>query len=72
MTMPYKRTPGGGAPNSELEDPELEGPEPVDPELEGPEPAEGPETSLYPLCTPVGAQWGVLLFLINFCNNFSN
>jgi hypothetical protein len=31
MTMPYKRTPGGTAPNSELEEPES---------------AEGPETSL--------------------------
>ena len=67
MTMPFKRTPGGAHPILSLRTPE-----PVDPELEGPEPAEGPETSLYSLCTPVGAQWGVLLFLINFCNNFSN
>jgi hypothetical protein len=35
MTMPYKRAPRGTVPISELEDPE---------------PAEGPETSLYPLC----------------------
>ena len=36
MTMPYKRAPGGTVPTSELEDPDLE----------DPEPAEGPETSL--------------------------
>jgi hypothetical protein len=45
MTMPYKRAPGGTVPTSEPEDPELEYPE-----FEDPEPAEGPETSLYPLC----------------------
>ena len=54
MAMPYKRAPGGTVPTSELEDPEPEDPEPEDPELEDPEPADGPETSLYPLCAPAG------------------